>query len=488
MMRQISLAALAASTMLAGCSLAPDYTRGPVPVAATWPDETLGTGTTASADRVGWRDFFADPRLQQLIEIALKNNRDLRVAVLNVEASEAQFREQRADLFPKISLTGNGEVESLSKSTVIPAGNGNYQGTGGGGIYHYYTAGIGFTSYELDLFGQQRSLTDQAFEQYLSTAETRRSTELTLVATVAIDYLTWLQDQELLRLTQETLNNQIESYNLTKAMFDRETTTGLSLAQAESLVDGDRASLAQYQRQLQQAENALTLVLGQPIPTDLPPGKPLDAQGLLADLPAGLPSDLLNRRPDILSAEHTLIAANANIGAARAAFFPSITLTASDGLASNKLSTLFTKAATTWSFAPQINIPIFTAGQNEAALDYAKTEKNVDVAQYEKTIQTAFREVSDALVARRTYRDQLDAQQKLVKADQEAYRLAELRFRAGVDNYLTSLDAQRSLFAAQQDLVQLKEAELANLVTLYKALGGGWNEHNVDTASSAETP
>jgi multidrug efflux system outer membrane protein len=283
-----------------------------------------------------------------------------------------------------------------------------------------------------------------------------------------------LADQALVKLTRETLRSESESYELTRAMYERDTTTLLSLRQAESTVDAARASLAQYQRQLAQDTHALTLVLGQDIPADLPESKDIEADGLLAEVPAGLPSGLLTRRPDILSAEHALRAANANIGAARAAFLPSIQLTASGGTASDRLGGLFGAGTGTWSFLPTITLPIFNGGQNLANLDLAHIEKSVAIAQYELTIQTAFREVSDALSARGTYLEQQRAQEALVAADADAYRLAEMRFRSGVDSYLATLDAQRSLYGAQQGLVTVREAALANQVTLYKALGGGW--------------
>jgi len=339
---------------------------------------------------------------------------------------------------------------------------------------HYYSAGIGFTSYELDLFGRERSLTTQAFEQYLAQSESRRSTQISLVAEVATDYFALLADKALVELTLETLRSESESYELTRALYERDTTTLLSVRQAESTVDAARASLAQYQRQLAQDAHALTLVLGQEVPTDLPEPKDIEADGLLAEVPAGLPSDLLTRRPDILSAEHALRAANANIGAARAAFLPSIQLTASGGTASNRLGGLFGAGTGTWSFLPTITLPIFNGGQNLANLDLAHIEKNVAIAQYELTIQTAFREVSDALSARGSYLEQQRAQEALVAADADAYRLAEMRFRSGVDSYLATLDAQRSLYEAQQGLVTVRQAALANQVTLYKALGGGW--------------
>jgi multidrug efflux system outer membrane protein len=499
-MKRIALALLAA--VLSACTLMPHYQRPQSPVPDGYPADAVGavvpaasglaTGrpevasTTVFADQIGWRDFFTDPRLQRLIEIALENNRNLRIAVLNVGASQAQFRIQRGDLFPAISANGSGLAERLPANGAIPLG-----GVGGAGstaqvpsgsaatTFHYYTAGIGFTNYELDLFGRQRSLTTEAFEQYLAQSESRRSTQISLVAEVASDYFAILADEALVKLTEETLQSETESYELTKAMYEHDTTTLLSLRQAESAVEAALASRAQYQRQLAQDNHALVLVLGQEIPADLPPAKDFNAEGLLAEIPAGLPSDLLTQRPDVLSAEHTLRAANANIGAARAAFLPEIQLTASGGTASNKLSGLFRPGTATWSFAPTITLPIFEGGRNVANLDLAHIEKKVGIAQYELAIQTAFREVSDALSARGTYVDQRHAQTALVAADADAYQLAEMRFRSGVDSYLATLDAQRSLYAAQQGLVAVRQAELVNRVTLYKALGGGWHEHTV---------
>ena len=488
-MQRLIIASLA-TAVLAACTLMPHYERPQSPVPDGWPADAAGASGTASPDvsldQIGWRDFFTDPRLQRLVEIALENNRNLRIAVLNVAASEAQFRVERGNLFPAISATGAGLAERLPANGALPlggvAGSGGSTQVSSGSTattLHYYSAGIGFTNYELDLFGRQRSLTTQAFEQYLAQSESRRSTQISLVAEVATDYFAVLADEALVKLTRETLQNEVESYELTMAMYERDTTTLLSLRQAESAVEAARVNLAQYERQLAQDTHALALVLGQGIPTDLPPPKDMNTEGLLAQVPEGLPSNLLTHRPDILSAEHTLRAANANIGAARAAFFPSIQLTASGGTASNRLKNLFSAGSSTWSFAPTITLPIFTGGQNRANLDLAHIEKNVTIAQYELTIQTAFREVSDSLSARGTYIDQRRAQEALVAADADAYRLAEMRFRSGVDNYLATLDAQRSLYAAQQGLVTVRQAELANQVTLYKALGGGWQPHTV---------
>jgi len=513
-MKQAFRAAVWVLAALTGCSLIPDYLRPDLPIAATYPAGDADKRAKQSpeqaeraADAIGWRDFFTDQRLRSLIGIALRNNRDLRVAALNVEAAQAQYRVQRSDLFPQINGTALAELGSLPASASIPTGATGVGSVGSGTTsgsaspnssviptgsqhvpYHYYNVGVGFTSYELDLFGHQRSLTSQAFEQYLGSADTARSTRISLVAEVASGYLTLLADQALLKITRDTLASETASYNLTSAMFKHGSTTMLSLRQSETAVDTARANLAQYGRQAAQDENALVLLLGEPMPADLPPGRGLDEQGLLTDLPAGLPSDLLLHRPDIVAAEHNLIAANANIGAARAAFFPSITLTGTGGVAGSQLNRLFTAGGTTWSFAPQINIPIFTAGQNQAQLDLAKVQKNIQVAQYEKTIQTAFREVADALAARSTYADQVRAQQQLVSAAADSLRLSTMLFRTGVDNYLPVLTAQQTLYSAQQTLLGLKQAQLTNLVTLYKALGGGWEEYAAAPAAASRKP
>jgi outer membrane protein, multidrug efflux system len=487
-----------ASVMLTACSLIPDYERPALPVASSFPngpayqadanDRAGGSGRpTVSADALGWRDFFRDPGLQRLIDIALHNNRDLRVAVLDIEAAQAQYRIQHADLFPHIDLTGEGQFEKIPGNTALAFSGAPGAGTGSTGAssvastgsqaitFRNFSAGIGFTNFELDLFGRVRSLSQQAFEQYLGETETRRSAQISLVAEVAGAYFAVLADRELLRLTEETLKSETASFDLAKLQLNGGTATALNARQAETAVDTARANLIQFTRQEAQDENALVLLLGQSMPTDLP-GQGLGEEGMAADLPAGLPSDLLTRRPDIAAAEHSLLAANANIGAARAAFFPSISLTASDGVESNHLSNLFTAGATTWSFAPQLTLPIFTAGQTAANLDLAKVEKNIQVAQYEKTIQTAFREVADALAARGTYGDQLKAQQELVAATADSLQLSQMRFKAGVDSYLPVLDAERSLYAAQQTLLGLKQAQLTQHATLYKALGGGWVE------------
>ena len=332
-------------------------------------------------------------------------------------------------------------------------------------------------AFELDLFGRLRSLSSEAFEQYLGTAETARSTQISLVAEVASAYMTILADDALLKITQETVDSEQAAFDLTNTLFNGGATTLLSVRQAQTALEQARANLSLYTRQRAQDENALVLLLGQPVPPNLPPGRALDQQDLLTNLQQGLPSDLLLRRPDIVAAEHNLLAANASIGAARAAFFPSITLTSSGGVAGSQLSKLFTGGGLTWSFSPQLNLPIFTAGQNQGNLDLAKVQTNIQVAQYEQTIQTAFREVSDALAGRTTYVDQVQSQQRLVDAAADSLRLSLMRFRAGVDAFLPVLQAQQTLYPAQQTLLSLKQAQLTNTINLYKALGGGTSEN-----------
>jgi multidrug efflux system outer membrane protein len=473
-MRKLTISLIAA-LVAAGCTLEPKYDRPAAPVPQTFPSgaayraDAVAPTTAKAAAGIGWREFFTDARLQQLVELTLANNRDLRVAALNVQAARAQYRIQRADLLPTISATASESVQSVppylnSPGLPIPS------------VIRQDNAGVGFTAYELDLFGRIRSLNHEKLEQYFGYEETRRSSQISLVAEVADGYLTLLADQELLRITQETLKSDIDSYTLTQRMLESGQATELDLRQAESAVDTARASLAQYTRQVAQDLNALQLLVGAPLPEGVSNGPPLEQQSFLEELPAGLPSDLLGRRPDILSAEHSLRAANANIGTARAAFFPNVSLTGNFGTASTELSGLFASGSKNWSFSPAISLPIFAGGANVANLDLAKVQKNLQVAQYEKAIQTAFREVADALAARGTLQQQLEAQHALVDATSASYKLSEMRFQNGVDAYLTVLDSQRTLYSAQLGLVSVELTRLENLVSLYKTLGGGWEE------------
>lgn len=483
----------ALAVAFAGCTLEPNYERPAVPaVPDAWPQGPAydklppkGEGVVDASD-IGWREFFTDPLMQAIIEETLEHNPDVRIAAFNVAAAQAQYRIQRADLFPSIDATALEQVQKFP-SGVVTSGLGSSGTTARPGITRFYDVGIGFTSYEIDLFGRIRSLDHERLEQYFAYAETRRATRITLVSEIANVYLSLLADEALLKLTQDTLANQQAAYDLTQQSFDGGVASELDLRQAEIALDTARANLAQYTRQVAQDLNGFVLV-GAPLPKDLPPGMSFEDYRFVADLTPGLPSQVLLRRPDVLSAEHNLIAANADIGAARAAFFPSITLTGSYGSASRQLTGLFDKGSTAWTFSPQISVPIFAGGANVAGLDLSKIEKNVQVATYEKTVETAFREVADALAARGTLDEQLAADQALADASRKAYELAGLRFENGVDSYLSVLDAQRTLYSAQQTLISIKLARLQNQVTLYKALGGGWREHSETAAAQAPPP
>lgn len=464
-MRRSLLSLAVASILLGGCSLIPDYQRPASPVDSLWPSEAGGARTATAAADLDWRAFFKDPALQGLIDTALANNRDLRVAALNVEAYAAQRQIQRSALFPSVTADGGATRQRLP---------GSLSSSGDPSISSQYSATLG-ASWELDLFGRLRSLDEQALQQYFATEEARRATQIALVASVANAWLTLQADQELLQLTQDTLKTYQQSFALTQRSYDVGVADALALAQARSAVESAQVSLAQYSRQVAQDRNALVVLLGSGKAGGLPAGQPLD-DDLLLEVPAGLPSDLLQRRPDLRQAEHQLQAANANIGAARAAFFPSVSLTANAGSLSPDLAGLFDAGSGSWLFQPSISLPIFNAGKLRASLDYAELQKDIQVASYEKAIQTAFQEVADGLAARATYQQQLDAQRALVKTNEEYYRLAERRYRTGVDSYLTLLDAQRQLFSVRQQLIGDRLAQLTSEVELYKALGGGWSE------------
>jgi len=473
----LSLAVLAA--LLTGCgTMAPDYQRpaSPAPTSVSGPAYQAGSGDAGKFAATVWRDYFNDAKLQQLIQLALDNNRDLRVAALNIEKARAQYQIQRADLFPTINAGGSG----TSKRT--PA---SLSGTGAPQVTHSYNAGIGFASYELDFFGRVRSLKDAALEQYLATSEARDSTQISLIAEVANAYLTLGADNERLKLAQDTLKSQQSSFGLTQRSFELGVASELDLRQAQTSVESARVDVARYTGLVAQDENALTLLVGAAVPADALPTAEVDTVTAVEDVPSNIPSEVLQRRPDIQQAEHLLKSANANIGAARAAFFPSITLTGSAGSASARLSDLFKAGAGAWSFMPQVTLPIFDGGRNMANLDMAKADEKIAVAQYEKSIQSAFREVADALATRGTIDDELKAQQALVDATNRSYTLSDARYRKGVDSYLNVLDAQRSLYSAQQSLITIRLARQGNLVTLYKVFGGGWQPEGGDAPAKA---
>ncbi|UCR84371.1 efflux transporter outer membrane subunit [Pseudomonas chlororaphis] len=454
-----------ALALLGGCiNLAPEYQRPEAPVAEQWlPGSQPGKGE-AAAD-IHWQQFFTDSRLARLQTLALANNRDLRLASLNIEKAQAQYRIQRAALFPAIDAGVSGTHARAPASS---------SSSGVATTSHDYSAQLGLSSYELDVFGRLRNLKDEALEAYLSLAETRRSTQISLVAEVATAWLTLAADNELLRLAQETLRSQQATYELTQRSHALGGSSGLALAQAQTTVESARGDAAVYASQILQDRNALRLLVGSEIPDELLPGASLQSAALLVRVPDELPSSLLQRRPDVLAAEHTLKSANIDIGAARAAFFPSISLTANAGSASSALSGLFKAGSGAWTFAPSISLPLFDAGSNRATLDAAKVEREIQVQTYQQTVQSAFKEVADALAERSTLDERLDAQQALTDASRKSFELADALYRGGSQSYLEALDAQRSLYSAQQDLISLRLAEQSNRVTLYKVLGGGW--------------
>lgn len=454
--------------VLGGCAtLAPDYARPAAPVDNTWPatgGKVAAAGADESVATLGWRSFFVDTRLHQLIDLALANNRDLRETALNIVKARAQYRIQRAELLPAVSA----DAGSTARRTP-----GELSGTGQAITSRSHSVDLGFSNWEIDLFGRIQSLRDQALETYLASEETLRSTRISLVAEVAGAYLTLSADEALLQLAQETLASQQSSYALTRKRVELGIGTELDLRQIETSVETARRDAAAYTAQVATDRNALVLLVGTAVPDTLLPPAGLDSVTTLRELPVGLPSTVLQERPDVLAAERQLRAANANIGAARAAFFPSISLTATAGTASSTLGGLFAAGSGAWTFIPQVSLPIFNAGANRANLQVAETDRDIYLARYEKAIQSAFREVADALAQRATLDARLDAQHKLVDASAASYRLSEARYQKGVDSYLSALDAQRSLYAARQSLVSLKLSAATNAVTLYKVLGGG---------------
>lgn len=467
-----ALSPLVIAALLAGCSFIPPYERPepPVPAAFALAAAEAPASAKAAAD-IDWKDYFTDPRLQRLIGVALGNNRDLRMAMLNVEQARAQFQIQRAGQFPAVS----GIASGTRQPSIV---NGQYG--------NQFQVGLGISAWEIDFFGRIAALKEQALAQYLATDEARKSAQISLVAAVASGWLTLMADEELLDISRRTLQTREESVKLTRLRLEHGVSSELDSHQAESLAQAARATYAQQQRQRLLDENALALLLGQPVPEDIRASLPtmrLNDAAPMQALPAGLPSDLLQRRPDIRQAEQQLIGANANIGAARAAFFPRIALTASVGTVSNELSGLFKSGSWAFSLAPQLTLPIFDAGRNQAGLESARAGREIAVAQYEKSIQTAFREVSDALAGQATLQAQIDAQRAQTQADTKRLDLSDLRYRNGVASYLDLLDAQRSLFATEQALVQVRLLQLQNQVSLYKVLGGGWTDTNAAPSS-----
>ena len=450
-----------------GCSLAPEHRRPASPVPSEWPrgaaykDEKTVTGVPKAAE-LKWQEFFTDDKFRQVVELALNNNRDLRIAVFNVERARALYGVQRAELLPTVNAVGAGSKER------VPA---DLSSNGSVTIKERYSVDLGISSWEIDFFGRIRNLKDRALEEYLATDQARNSARILLISTVANAYLKLATDGENLKLAQSTLETQETAYKLIRKRYDLGIISELDLNRAQSQVDTAKADVARYTQFVAQDENALNLLAGVPVPQMLL-SRELVSVSFVKDFSPGLSSEVLLLRPDVLAAEHQLKAANANIGAARAAFFPRIALTTAVGTASAELSGLFKGGSATWSFAPQIAIPIFDA-RTWSAYDVTKADREISVAVYEKAIQNAFREVADSLAVQGTVDQQIAAQQSLVNVAADIYRLSNARYNKGIDSYLSVLDAQRSLYVAQQGLIGLQLVRLTNQVTLYKALGGG---------------
>ncbi|KYQ95941.1 transporter [Serratia plymuthica] len=453
--------------LLAGCiSLDPDYQRPQAPVPTNLPQgaayATPSGKLSLSYPDIPWRDYVVDAQLRQVVAMGLSSSRDLREAIANIESARALYGEQRSELFPTInagvdgtrsrSLTGNGNATAISQS---------------------YEASASTSSFELDLFGKNRSLSRAKFETYLAESEAAKSTRLTLIADIVTDWVNVAAERSLLAAAKDTMESARLSLEVTRKNQQNGILSMVDVASADTVYQQARSDVASYTTSAAQAKNALDLVVGQSVPESLLPNGIEALSGIMKDMPANVSSQVLLNRPDVLEAEHNLKSANASIGSARAAFFPSISLTASGGVGSGELSSLFSKGAGVWSFAPSISLPIFTGGYNTSQLNYTKAQKDLYVATYEKAVQTAFQETADALARKGTIGEQLAAQTSYVAASREYYRLAELRYRHGVDTYLNMLDAQRTLYTARQSLISAQQTEYQNLITLYKVLGGG---------------
>ncbi|WP_431358398.1 efflux transporter outer membrane subunit [Sphingomonas echinoides] len=484
-----TVAVLLATAALAGCNMAPNYVRpqgavplalpqgGPYPVALTdAPDVT----------KIGWQSFFTDPKLRDVIALGLENNRDLRLAAANVQQARAQYRVQRSNQLPSINASGSayyanprGAATGGGGGAGVGTGAGTGTGTGVGTTtssnIEFYSANVGISQFELDLWGRLRNLSESGLQQYFATEEAQRSTRISLISEIAAAYLTLASDQELLGVSQETLSSFEQSLQLTRAQFRIGTQSELVVRQAETNYEAAANDIAALRARIAQDRNALDLLVGTTTPATLLPKTLGTEDRTLNALPGNLESSVLLRRPDVLEAEHRLIAQNANIGAARAAMFPTISLTTSFGTVSKALTGLFGANSDSWSAAPTATLPIFDFGRRKGNLDLARAQQRGAIATYEKTLQTAFREVADALATRGTIDAQLGARSRRAEAALVSARLSDARYRAGVDSFLTSLDSQRTAYGARQDLVTTRLARANNLVTLYRVLGGGLN-------------
>lgn len=455
---------IAVALTLSACSMTPEFVRPEAPIPSQFPLQAVNVNPPSSqyvAD-IGWHSMFGDPRLQSLIETALRNNRDLRIAVLNVEAAHAAFRVQRAEQLPAVAASVSSNRERSRARSDMPA------------VQTEVNAGLSVSAFEVDLWGRLRSMSDAAFARYVATDEGRRAVQISLIATVADAYFAERLAVEQESLARRTLDNWTEQRDLALQLQRAKQNGGLEVAQAESQVARAAAELEARTRDVHRSRNALVQLVATPLETlTLTEAIPLERQQVLTDLPPGLPSEVLLNRPDVRQAEQNLRAANADIGAARAAFFPRLSLTTTLGLASPELGNLFRGGNRVWSFVPSVAVPLFDTGRLRAERDLTELRQSVAVSEYEKSVQAAFREVSDGLAGSATFARQIQSQQRVVSAEQRRAELAEIRYRAGVDGRLEWLDAQRSLFAAQLDLLTLRREHLSNAAQLYKALGGG---------------
>ena len=465
--RGIAISALVLS--LAACQ----SMRGPEPVVNTDIPESFASYSNASGTSIaeqGYKDFFADPRLLQVIDMSLANNRDLRTAALNIQKAQQQYQISENNQLPTIGASGSAVRQ------VTPSRDPNNP-------YSTYQVGLGLTAYELDFWGRVRSLKDAALDSYLATQSSRDATQISLISQITQTWLNYSYASAQLKLANQTLKAQQDSFNLNKKRFDVGIDSEIPLRQAQISVETARNDVANYKTQTAQAQNLLNLLVGQTVPQNLLPQQQISQITKQSALSAGLPSDLLNNRPDIKAAEYQLSAAGANIGAAKAQLYPTISLTGSAGYASTDLSNLFKAGNAAWSIGPNISLPIFDWGTRKANIKISETDQKIALANYEKSVQSAFREVNDALATRANIGDRLTAQRRLVDATNTTYKLSNARFRAGIDSYLTVLDAQRSAYSAEQGLLLLQQANLNNQVELYKTLGGGLKANTSDTVT-----
>jgi multidrug efflux system outer membrane protein len=476
MMARYPLPAVLVAMAMTGCSMAPRYVAPAPPVPARFPSPSAPAAQAApAAADLEWKDFYTDERLRKVLELAQAHNRDFKVAALNTEKARAYYRIQRSALLPQVDAVGSSARERLPASV---------SSTGSPMVSQVYSVSAGISSWEIDFFGRIQSLKDQALQQFLATEQSQRAALISLRAQVASAYLALAGDQEALKLAQDTLESQDSTYRMAQRSFSVGASSELDARRAQVSRDSAQVSVASYTRVVALDRSTLDFLVGAPVPQDLLPDSLSSLTPLRESFSVGLPSDVLVNRPDILMAENQLKAANANIGAARAAFFPTVSLTTNIGTMNSQLSGLFKAGSNAWTFSPQISVPIFDYGAHRANLKVSKVDREIYLAQYDKAIQSAFKEVSDAITDRDAIREQRVAQETLTQALAATYKLAQARFKAGLDGSLSELDAQRSFFAAEQNLIALRQSELNNLVTLYKVLGGGTRSRS----SAADTP